>query len=53
MKEDSEHLQKINYLLTRRNEYLQELLWEIRRYLERCKLGTETLDLEYLLKRLD
>lgn len=53
MKEDKEYLDKINYLLTRRNEYLQDLLWEIRRYLERCKKGKETLDIDYLLRQLD
>ena len=53
MKKDVEYLEKINYLLTRRNEFLQDLIWDIRQYLECCKLGTDTLDIEYLLKKLD
>lgn len=53
MKEDIKHLQKINYLLTRRNEFLQDLLWDLRNYLVRCKLGIVTLDLDYLIEKLD
>ena len=53
MREDYNRVREINYLLTKRNEYLQDLLWNIREYLEKCKKGFETLDIEYLIKILD
>ena len=46
MKEDVEHLTKINYLLTRRNEYLQDLLWGIRKYLEEFFSSQKELEKE-------
>lgn len=53
MEKDHEILEKINYLLTKRNDFLQDLLWKIRTYIKDCQHGEKVLDVNYILKMLD
>ena len=53
MRADYEVLEKINYLLNKRNDYLQDLLWTIREYIIECQKGRDVLDINKILKMLD
>ena len=53
MKKDYITLKQINYLLTKRCDFLLMLIEEIRDYLLECKQDKSTVDVDKLISMLD